>query len=68
MIVNGETSDPVQVISGVPQCSVLSPLLFLTCIYIDGITSVRLSEGTKLYVDNMLLYKTIFSADYDYVE
>ena len=59
MIINGETSQPVQVISGVPQGSVLGPLLFL--IYIDDITSLPLSEGTKLslYADDMLLYKTI---------
>ena len=64
MIINGETS---QVISGVPQGSVLGPLLFL--IYIDDITSLQLSEGTKLslYADDMLLYKTI-SSDTDYVE
>ena len=64
---NGETSDPVKVISGVPQGSVLGPLLFL--IYIDDITSLQLSEGTKvsLYADDMLLYKPI-SSDNDYVE
>ena len=67
VIVNGETSDPVKVISGVPQGSVLGPLLFL--IYIDDITSLQLSEGTKvsLYADDMLLYKPI-SSDNDYVE
>ena len=67
VIVNGETSDPVHVISGVPQGSVLGPLLFL--IYIDDITSIQLSEGTKLslYADDMLLYKTI-SSEYDYME
>ena len=65
---NGETSDPVKVIiSGVPQGSVLGPLLFL--IYIDDITSLQLSEGTKvsLYADDMLLYKPI-SSDNDYVK
>ena len=67
VIIDGETSQPVQVISGVPQGSVLGPLLFL--IYIDDITSLQLSEGTKLslYADDMLLYKTI-SSDTDYVE
>jgi hypothetical protein len=67
VIVNGETSDPVKVISGVPQGSVLGPLLFL--IYIDDITSLQLSEGTKvsLYADDMLLYKPI-SSDNDYME
>ena len=67
VIVNGETSDPVKVISGVPQGSVLGPLLFL--IYIDDITSLQLSKGTKvsLYADDMLLYKPI-SSDNDYVE
>ena len=60
VIVNGETSDPVKVISGVPQGSVLGPLLFL--IYIDDITSLQLAEGTKvsLYADDMLLYKLTY--------
>ena len=65
-MVHGEISEPVQVISGVPQGSVLGPLLFV--IYIDDITSLELSRGAKLtlYADDMLLYKTIAS-ERDYI-
>ena len=40
-----------------PQGSVLGPLLFL--IYIDGVTRIPLSEGSKLvlYADDMLLFR-----------
>ena len=56
---NGETSETLPVISGVPQDSVLGPLLFL--IYIDDVMRVPLSEGSRLtvYADDMLLYKPV---------
>ena len=59
VLINGATSDSLPVISGVPQGLVLGPLLFL--IYIDGITSTLLSNGSKmtLYADDMLLYRHI---------
>jgi len=62
VVVNGETSEELPVLSGVPQGSVLGPLLFL--IYINGIDDIPLSPGTKLviYADDVLLYKPIRSA------
>ena len=63
VVVNGSvSSESTTVISGVPQGSVLGPLLFF--IYIHSITSVPLSEGSKisLYADDMMLYKPISSS------
>ena len=65
MLVEGMTSDPKPVLSGVPQGTVLGPLLFN--IYINDI-SKGLSKGTKLklFADDSLLYRIIKTAQ-DYL-
>ena len=58
VVVNGEYSDPTTVISGVPQGSVLGPLLFLC--YINDITQ-NLTSKVRLYADDTLIYRNILN-------
>ena len=55
MVVEGESSEPRQVILGVPQGSILGPQLFI--IYVDDVSD--LGSRLALYDDDMLLYKTV---------
>ena len=58
--IDGSNSNSLQVLSGVPQGSVLGLLLFIT--YINHVTDV-ISQGSKLnmFADDMALYRVIKS-------
>ena len=56
VVIDGTTSDYRPVKSGVPQGSILGPLLF--CLFINDIANVKLSESSKLslYADDTALF------------
>ena len=58
VIVEGESSKPCSVDSGVPQGSVLGPLLFLC--HINDL-SQRVTSKDRLFADDCLLYRPIHS-------
>ena len=58
MVVSGEHSSSLSVLSGVPQGSVLGPLLFL--IFINEVT-YQISPGStmSLFADDIALYRPV---------
>jgi hypothetical protein len=58
VLLNGHTSSTAEVLSAVPQGTVLGPLLFLT--FINDLPEVINSEA-RLFADDYLLYRPIFN-------
>ena len=58
VVADGETSRPANVSSGVPQRTVLGPLLFL--VYINDLP-LRVKSTSRLFADDCMLYRTINS-------
>ena len=59
VLLDGETSTESQVTSGVPQGTVLGPLLFL--IYINDVPDA-VSSDVRLFADDCIMYKEIKTA------
>ena len=57
VLLDGVHSSPAYVTSGVPQGTVLGPLLFLA--YINDLPDVVQNSSTKLFADDCLLFKAI---------
>ena len=60
-MIDGEESDAVSVTSGVPQGSVLGPILFL--VYIDDMPKYTQHSRIRLFADDTIVYLTVTNMD-----
>ena len=60
VVVDGETSEPAEVTSGVPQGTFLGPTLFL--MYINDIAD-NINSTIRLFADDSVVYRQINSPD-----
>ena len=61
VVVDGESSDWVHVDSGVPQGTVLGPLLFLA--FINDLPKAARNSQVRLFADDCVLYRQVTSED-----
>ena len=59
VVINGHYSEWLPVLSGVPQGSILGPLMFI--LYIDDLHSLVQSTSLKIYADDVALYAAVSS-------
>ena len=59
MVINGQTSNWLDVCSGVPQGSMLGPLLFI--LYIDDLHCSVTGSTLKIFADDVTVYKVVTS-------
>ena len=64
-VLDGQASDPVPVLSGVPKESVLGPILFL--IFINDLPD-NIKSSAHLFADGCVLYRNIYSIQDGFIQ